>query len=101
MLFVFVSLYRVFFTVVTLLGIGCRFDWVDSFLELFLKGFLEKLSSFNEEEVFHCVEGLRITGDEIALIEEGIEFGVKEFTTAKMGRVGLHKIRPYKKCLSQ
>jgi hypothetical protein len=85
----------------TLLRFGSGLGVLDSFLEFFLKGVLEKLSSFDEEEVFHCVEGLGVTGNEIALIEEGIEFGVKEFTTAKMGRVGLHKIRPCKKCLSQ
>jgi hypothetical protein len=69
----------------TLLGFGGRLGVVNALLQLFLKSFLKKLSSFDEKEVFHVVEGLTeggVIGDEAAVIEKGIEFGVKPFTTA-------------------
>ena len=52
-------------------------------------GFLEKLASFDEEEVFQVIEGCTVggvVGDEVALVEEGIESGVKEFTPGREGR---------------
>ena len=85
----------------TLFGFGSGFDLFDSFLEFVLKGFLEKLSSFVEEEGFHAVEGLRVTRNEIALIEQGIEFGVQEFAAGRLGAGRLHKLRPCKKWLSK
>ena len=54
---------------------------VDVFLECFLKGVLEKFSSFGEEELFHVIEGLSVAsvgGNEVAFVEQGIEAGVKE-----------------------
>ena len=55
-------------------------------LKLLLKGFLEKLSPFDEEEVFQVIEGFAVggvIGDEVALVEESIEPGVKEFDGAE------------------
>jgi hypothetical protein len=84
----------------TLLAFAGGFELFDAFLDLFLKGFLEKLSAFDEEKVFHLIEDmsvLGVVGDEIAFVDEGIEFGVKKFTTARAGGFGLHKIPPCKK----
>ena len=83
-----------FFTVGALLGFGGRFGAYDAFWQLFLKGGLEKLTPFREEKVFQVVEGLAVggvIGNEIALVEKGIEFGVKEFTTSRERRCWLHK----------
>jgi hypothetical protein len=78
----------------TLLGFGSGFGVIDSFLQLFLKGFLEKFSSFGKEEAFHVVESLSIggvIGDEGAVVEQGIEFGVKKFTPGREnGGFGIH-----------
>jgi hypothetical protein len=66
----------------------------DAFLQLFLEGFFEELASVDEEKVFHVVEGFAVggvVGDEVAFVEEGIEFGVKEFTPGGRGRFGLHE----------
>jgi hypothetical protein len=82
-----------------LLGFGGGFGVFDAFLEFLLKGLLEKLSSFDEEEVFHVVECLTEGGgfgDEIALVEQGIKFRVEKFSGGKMGRLRLHKVRPCK-----
>jgi hypothetical protein len=59
-----------------------------------LEGFLEELASLDEEKVLHVVEGFSVggvIGDEVAFVEEGIEFGVEEFTPAGRGRFGLHE----------
>jgi hypothetical protein len=47
-----------------------------------------------EEEVFHVIESLAVDGligDEIAFIEEDIEFGVREFASARFGVSWLYK----------
>jgi len=78
----------------TLLAFDSGFDTFDAMLQLFLKGFLEKLSPFDEEEVFQVIEGVAVggvIGDEVALVEESIEPGVKEFTTGRKGRFREHK----------
>jgi hypothetical protein len=70
-----------------LLGFGGNFGTFDAFLELFLKGLLEKLTSLGEEEVFQGVEGFAVggvIGDEVTFVEQGIEFRVKEFATARL-----------------
>jgi hypothetical protein len=67
------------------LGFGGNFGTFNAFLELFLKGLLEKLASLGEEEVFQGVEGFAVggvIGDEVALVEQGIEFRVKKVTAA-------------------
>ena len=72
MLFVFLSCKRVFFTLGTLFGFIGLFDSLNVFSEFGLKGFLKELSSFDEEELVHVVEGLPVggvIGDEIALGE--------------------------------
>ncbi|MCL2710475.1 MAG: hypothetical protein FWE95_06315, partial [Planctomycetaceae bacterium] len=56
-------------------------------------------STFDEEEVFLGVEGLPkggVFGDQIALVEEGIQFRVEKCTGAKWGDSGGHKVRPWK-----
>jgi hypothetical protein len=81
--------------VATLFGFVVGFGLLDALLQFILKGFAEKISSFGEEEVFHVVEGLpegSVVGDEVAFVEEGIEFGVEEFSAVRRGGVGLHKI---------
>ena len=78
----------------TLLAFGSGFDTFDAMLQLFLKGFLEKLSSLDEEEVFQVIEGFAVcgvVGDEVALVEKSIESGVKEFTAGREGRFGGQK----------
>ena len=50
--------------------------------------FLEEFSSFEEKELVHIIDGLWVTGNEVAFIEEGVEFGEKKF--AKGGGIGLH-----------
>ena len=74
----------------TLLGFVSGFDLLDSFLEFFLKGFPEKLSSFVEKEELHVVEELWVAGDEVAFIEEGFEFGDEEFVGRNGEGGGLH-----------
>ncbi|MDR0327564.1 MAG: hypothetical protein LBI05_04635, partial [Planctomycetaceae bacterium] len=54
---------------------------IGEFLEFFLKGFLEKLTSFVEVELFEVVEGLPVGGvfgDEVAFVEQGIESFVEQ-----------------------
>jgi hypothetical protein len=78
----------------TLLANGSGFDTFDAMLQLFLKGLLEKLASSGKEKVFHIVECFAVggvIGDKVALVEESIEFRVKEFTTRRKGRCGGHK----------
>jgi len=78
----------------TLLTFGSGFDTFNALLQLFLKGFLEKLASGEEEEVFQVIEGFAVggvIGDEVALVEQGIEPSVKEVTTGREGRFGGHK----------
>ena len=97
MFLVFLSWQCVFFTVGTGGRFAGGFGAVDVFLEFFLKGVMEKLSSFGEEECFHVIEGLSVGGvgsDEVAFVEQGIEAGVEEVTN--IGRFGRHKIRPCK-----
>ena len=86
-----------------LLGFSGRFGAYDAFLQLFLKGGLEKLTPFREEKVFQVVEGLAVggvIGNEIALVEKGIEFGVKEFTTSGREGAGFIRVHPCKKSVS-
>jgi hypothetical protein len=88
-------LYCVFFTVGTLLAFFGRFDLLDSFLDYFLKGFLEELSSFDEEKVFHLFENMSVlcvVCNEFAFVEQGIEFGVEKFTPGRTQGGGSHKI---------
>jgi hypothetical protein len=68
---------RVFFTVGTLIRCGSGFGSVDTFLEFFLKGLAKKLSSLNKKKRFEISERLTeggLVGDQIALIEQGIQF---------------------------
>jgi len=78
----------------TLFAFAAGFGAIDVFLEFLLKGFLEKLSSFDEEEFFHVVEcfaASSVIGDEIALVEQGIQFRVEKCPAVRKGRSGLHK----------
>jgi len=55
---------------------------------------LYEFSSFGEEEVFHIIEGVTIfgvLGDEVACVEQGIEFLVKEITNGE--GLGIHHVR--------
>jgi len=90
-----------FFTVGTGGRFADGFGVVDVFLEFFLKGVVEKLSSFGAEEFFHVIEGLSVVGvggNEVTFVEQGIEAGVKE--GANGGGFRLHKIRPCKSAYS-
>jgi hypothetical protein len=72
----------------TLLGFGGRFGAFDVVLKLLLEGFLEKLSSLDEEERFDIVECFAVggaVGNEIALVEKGIKFGVEKFAGVQTG----------------
>ena len=78
----------------TLLASDSGFDTFDAMLQLCLKGFLEKLASLGEKKVFQIIEGLAVgsvISDEVALVEKGIETGVKEFSTGRKGRGGGNK----------
>ena len=101
MFLVFLSWECVFFTVGTGGRFAGGFGAVNVLLEFFLKGILEELSSFGEEEFFHDIEGVSVVGvggNEVTFVEQGIEAGVKE--TANGGGFGLHKIRPCKNAYS-
>ena len=55
---------------------------------------MEKLTPFREEKVFQVVESHAVSGvigNEVALVEKGIKFGVKVFTMGREGRFWLHK----------
>jgi len=54
----FIFWYRVFFTVLALLGFLCLFDVLDVFLEFVLEYFVGEFSSFVEEKGFEVVEYL-------------------------------------------
>jgi hypothetical protein len=73
----------------TLLGFLGGFDSFDSFLEFLFEGFLKEFSSFVEEEGFHVVENA-VIGDEVALGEQGFEFGNEELVRTGLGGFGLH-----------
>ena len=66
------------------------FGLFDAFLEFFLEGLLEEFSTFVEEKGFHGVEGVGITGNQVALIEEGVKL-FREMVAKRGGRGGLHK----------
>jgi hypothetical protein len=61
-----------------------------------LKGFLDELSSFDEEKVFEVVDGLSVFGvvhDGIAVVEESFEFGVEEIVNGGGLRLGHRAVR--------
>jgi hypothetical protein len=72
---------------------GEFFGTLDALLEFGFECFSEEFSSFDEKEFVEVIECLPIggvIGDEIAVIEEGIKFGVKQLTPGREGRFGLH-----------
>ena len=84
----------------TLFGFGGGFGALDMFLKLLLKGLLQKLSSLDEEEGFHVVEGFAVggtVGDEIALVEQSFELRKEKLAAIGAEGRGGHRIRPCKK----
>ncbi|MCL2710488.1 MAG: hypothetical protein FWE95_06385, partial [Planctomycetaceae bacterium] len=64
--------------------------------------FLGGTFDLDRKKGFHEVECLSVSGgigDEIALVEEGIQFRVEKCTGGKMGRFRGHKVRPCKMIL--
>jgi len=61
----------------TLFGFLLLFDVLDAFLQFLLKDILDELLSFGAEKVIEVVNGTTEWGgvhDEIAFVEQGIEF---------------------------
>lgn len=78
----------------TLFGVWRGFDLFDLFLKFLLIDFVEKFSSFEEEEVVEIMNGLAVGGvgcDFLAIGKQGIEFFVKKGTNVGGKDSGTHK----------
>ena len=77
-----------FFTLGTVWWFGGAFVLLDAFLEFCFEGFLEEFSTFEEKELVHVIDGLWVTGNEIALFEEGFELSDEQVANGR--GFGLH-----------